>query len=671
MKEHTLDRIAIDTIRMLSIDAIEKARSGHPGAPLGAAPMAYVLWSRHLRFNPLNPRWLNRDRFILSMGHASMLLYALLFIFGFPITLDDIKRFRQLGSVTAGHPEYNPDLGIETTTGPLGQGFGNAVGMALAEAHLSARFNRENYPIIDHYTYVMASDGDIMEGISHESASLAGHLKLGKLIVLYDSNNITIEGSTSLTFSEDVEKRFESYGWHVQVVEDGNDLEALDNALVQAKAQSRAPSLIIVRTHIGYGSPKQDSESSHGAPLGPDAVRMTKEFFGWPVEPEFYVPKAIEQIQERYRQRGKELEEEWNRMYQAWSEAYPEARRELEDSLLLKADGVLDDFSFGYEPEVHVATRTASGQILNVVAEKLSYVIGGSADLGPSNKTLIQTSGDLLASKYHERNIHFGIREHAMGAMINGMMLHGGLRPYAGTFLVFSDYMRPSIRLAALMKLPVLYIFTHDSICVGEDGPTHQPIEQLMSLRLIPGLIVIRPADAYETLEAWKFILTYREGPVALILTRQNVPVLGDEYVKRTRDVSRGAYILSEARGEEPVVILVATGSEVHLALSAQKALEETGYPTRVVSMPSWELFYRQPKEYQLDILPPHVPVRIAIEGGVTQGWERWVGANGKCIGIDRFGASAPWKDVYAFFGFTVDHVVETARECLKEFGIQ
>lgn len=662
MTTQSIDQLCINTIRFLAVDAVEKAHSGHPGAPLGAAPMAYVLWDRYLKHNPVNPRWPDRDRFILSMGHASMLLYALLYLYGYPLSLDEIKRFRQWGSKTPGHPEYDPETGIETTTGPLGQGFGNAVGMAIAEAYLSRLFNREGYPIVDHYTYVMASDGDIMEGINHEVASLAGHLRLGKLIVLYDDNRITIDGPTDLAFSEDVAKRYEAYGWHVQRVDDGNDLEAIDRAIRGARDELSRPSLIIVRTHIGYGSPKQDSEKAHGEPLGEDAVKATKEFFGWPLEPEFFVPEEALEHTRRAVEKGKALEARWNEMFQAWSMEYPELRR-LWDRIM---QGRLPDYLFRNLPDFSgdkpMATRAASGKVINALASELPELIGGSADLAGSNKTKIENSPPFLPGQYNGRNIHFGVREHGMGAILNGMSLHGGVRPYGGTFLIFSDYMRPAIRLAALMHQPVIYVFTHDSIGLGEDGPTHQPVEHLPSLRAIPNLWLIRPADAKETAAAWKVALERRDGPVALALTRQKIPVLDVDKDVVIHGVAHGAYILDEASGGKPELILMATGSEVHLAREARLRLEATGIPTRVVSMPCWELFELQPESYRNQVLPPDIPARVAIEAAVPLGWSRWVGTKGEVIGLNRFGASAPYPEVMEKLGFNVEHVVEVAR---------
>ncbi len=661
-KDRRLDELCINTIRFLAVDAVEKARSGHPGAPLGAAPMAYVLWDRHLRHNPANPRWPDRDRFVLSMGHASMLLYALLYMFGYPMTLDEIKRFRQWGSKTPGHPEYDPELGVETTTGPLGQGFGNAVGMAIAEAYLGTLFNRDGHTVVNHYTYVLASDGDIMEGVNHEVAALAGHLRLGKLIVLYDDNHITIDGPTDLAFTEDVAKRYEGYGWHVQRVEDGNDIEAIDAAIRAAKAETQRPSLIMVRTHIGYGSPRQDSPKAHGEPLGADNVRATKEYFGWPLEPEFYVPEAALAHTREAVERGKQLEREWQKNFKAWSQKFPELV-ELWNRVWNRAlPPGIDERLPTFTELTPLATRAASGKVINAIAPIMPELIGGSADLAGSNKTKIESADPFQAGRYHGRNLFFGVREHGMGAILNGILLHGGLRAYGGTFLIFSDYMRPTIRLAALMHQPVIYVFTHDSIGLGEDGPTHQPVEQLPSLRTIPGLWVIRPADANETAAAWKLALERTDGPVALALTRQKIPTLESDRETVFEGVARGAYILDEASTGKPDIILIATGSEVHLVREARQQLEKEGFPTRVVSMPCWELFEAQDPAYRDRVLPPDVPVRIAVEAAATLGWCRWVGDTGAVIGLDRFGASAPYPEVMEKLGFSVERIVNTAK---------
>ncbi len=658
-----LDALCVNTIRMLSADGVEKARSGHPGMPMGAAPMAYVLWTRFLRHNPRNPRWPDRDRFVLSAGHGSMLLYSLLHLTGYDLSLDDIKAFRQWNSRTPGHPEYPLTPGVEITTGPLGQGFASGVGMAMAERFLAARFNRPEYPIVDHFTYGIVSDGDLMEGISHEAASLAGHLGLGKLIYLYDDNHITIEGSTDIAFTEARDLRFEAYGWHVQRVADGNDLDAIEAAIAAARKATDHPSLIAVRTHIGYGSPnKADKASAHGEPLGPEELRRTKENLGWPAEPPFLVP---DEVRDRFRsaiEQGVENEDLWNERFRSYAETFPSLVKTWEGCL----NGVLPE---GWDREIPffpadptgMATRVASGKVLNAMARHVPNLIGGSADLAPSNKTEIAGEPDFQAGTYGGRNLRFGVREHGMGAILNGMALHAGVIPYGGTFLIFSDYMRPAIRLAALMGLKVIYVFTHDSIGLGEDGPTHQPVEQLAALRAIPGLTVIRPCDANETAEAWKAALQSTAGPVALALTRQDVPVLDRSLYPGADNLARGAYILRDAPGGVPDLILIATGSEVHIALKAAATLDGKGIKVRVVSMPSWELFDREDKAYRRQVLPPDIKARVAIEAGVTQGWRRYVGDSGRVIGLNRFGASAPGAVLYEKFGFTADHLVEMA----------
>lgn len=662
-----LDDLCIQTLRFLAVDAVEQARSGHPGAPLGAAPSAYVLWARHLRHNPADPRWPNRDRFVLSMGHASMLLYGLLYLFGYPLTIEEIQQFRQWGSRTPGHPEYDPQIGVEMTTGPLGQGFASAVGMAVAEKYLAALFNRPGYPIMDHYTYVMASDGDLMEGINHEAASLAGHWRLGKLIVLYDANGITIDGPTHLAFTENVALRYQAYGWHVQEVGDGNDLIAIDEAIRQARDDIDHPSLIIVRSHIGFGSPRQDSERAHGEPLGTDAVRATKDFFGWPQEPRFFVPEGVLKHARSAQMRGRELQRQWENLFTQWSRAYPELAEIWQNAWSFNLPDGWDKELYTCVGEPHpMATREASGRVINALTPHIPFLIGGSADLTGSNKTRIENSEAFQADNPTGRNFHFGVREHAMGALLNGLLLHGGLRAFGGTFLVFSDYMRPTIRLAAMMRQPVIYIFSHDSIGLGEDGPTHQPVEHLTSLRAIPGLWVIRPADALETAAAWSVALQRTDGPVALCLTRQKVPSLGLNADVVHQGVQRGAYIVADSNKLMPDVILIATGSEVHLALQARHALEKEGIRTRVVSMPCWELFDGQPDEYKETILPRKVQVRVAIEAGCTLAWKRWVGDNGSVIGLDRFGASAPAPVVMERLGFNVSHVLQVVHNTLK-----
>ncbi len=658
-----IDELCINTLRMLSVDCIERARSGHPGMPMGAAPMAYVLWTRFLRHNPKNPNWLNRDRFILSAGHASALLYSLLYLTGYDLSLDDLKNFRQWGSKTPGHPEYGTTPGVETTTGPLGQGFANAVGMAIAQAFLASRFNRPGYEIIDHYIYAILSDGDLMEGISHEAGSLAGHLKLGKLIFLYDNNKITIEGSTDLTFTEDVLKRFDSYGWHVQEVEDGNDIDAIEKAIRNAQMDSR-PSLISIRTIIGYGSPrKQGTSKVHGEPLGPEEAELTKRNLGWPLEP-FYVPEEVLEHFRKAVERGKALEEEWNRKYSEYKKKFPDLAKELESFLKKELPEGWDKDLPSFEPSKEgIPTRSASGKVLNILASRIKNLIGGSADLGPSNKTLLLNETDFQAGNYSGRNLRFGVREHAMGAILNGMALYNGLIPYGGTFLIFSEYMRPAIRMAALMKLKVIYVFTHDSIGVGEDGPTHQPVEQLAGLRSIPGLTVIRPCDANEVVYAWKYAISEKNGPVALIFTRQKVPIIDRKKFSSAEGLLKGAYILKKEK-EKLDVILIATGSEVHVAIDAAEILEKKGLGVRIVSMPSWEIFEKQDEEYKKEVLPDDVP-KVAIEAAYPMGWERYVGCKGMIIGVERFGKSAPYKVLFEKFGFTGEKVAKRVEEFL------
>ena len=659
----TLDALCINTIRTLSIDAVQKANSGHPGLPLGAAPMAYVLWDRFLKQNPTNPEWPNRDRFVLSAGHGSMLLYSLLYLAGYGVTLDDLKSFRQWGSVTPGHPEYGETPGVETTTGPLGQGFATAIGMAVAEAFLAARYNRPGHSIIDHYTYVIASDGDMMEGISHEAASLAGHLKLGKLIVLYDDNHISLSGPTSDIFNENIPMRFEAYGWQVLEVGDGNDIDAIDKALAEARAATDRPTLICVRTIIGYGSPnKANSSESHGSPLGEEEVKLTKEALGWPTEPAFYVPEDSKNHMRLAVERGREAQRKWDDQLKAYENAYPELYAQLARALSGELpegwDSDLPTFSADEKP---VATRSIGGKALNAIAAHVPNMIGGDADLAPSTNTLIKGEGNFETGEYSARNVRFGVREHAMGAMVNGMALHGGIiKPYSATFMTFSDYMRPAIRLGALMNIPTVYIFTHDSVALGEDGPTHQPVEHLAALRAIPNLTVFRPADANETVAAWRATMQIN-GPVAMAFTRQGVPVIPPEMVG---DVSKGAYVLYES-SSAPEVIIIGTGSEVQFGLAAARQLAEEGVAVRMVSMPSESLFARQSAEYRESVLPLAVRKRVSIEAGVTAGWYRWIGLDGIAIGVDHFGASAPWKVIYEKFGLTTEAVIEAAHKLL------
>jgi transketolase len=681
-----LDQLAINTVRFLSVDAIEKADSGHPGLPLGAAPMAYVLWTRFLRHNPTNPHWFNRDRFVLSAGHGSMLLYSLLHLTGYDLPLEQIKQFRQWGSKAAGHPEHGLTSGVETTTGPLGHGFANGVGMAIAEEYLAAHYNRPGHQIVNHFTYVLAGDGDLMEGVSSEAASLAGHLKLGKLICLYDDNHITLSASTDISFTEDRAGRFEAYGWHTQTVENGNDLEAIDRALRAAQAERERPSMILVHTHIGYGSPnKQDTFAAHGSPLGKKEVSLTKQALGWPLDPAFYIPdKALAHFRLALKN-GKQAEAQWNVMFTEYLKAFPDLAKEFQQ-------GMAGELPQGWDADIPVfpadpkgmATRAASGQVLNAIARKLPSLIGGSADLDPSTRTALSAMGDFENPRdevgdlqgstgggwsYAGRNLHFGVREHAMGSIANGLAVHGGVIPFTATFLIFSDYMRPSIRLAALMKQGVIFVFTHDSIAVGEDGPTHQPIEQLVSLRVIPNLLVLRPCDANETAVAWRVAIQTRDRPVALILTRQDVPTLDRTRFAAADNLRRGAYVLADAPNGKPDIMLIATGSEVGLIVAAHQKLTGNKINVRIVSMPSWELFDAQPRNYRDSVLPPSTRARLAVEAGATQGWCKYVGTEGKVIGVDHFGASAPGKVVMSEYGFTVENIYKHALALLNRSG--
>jgi transketolase len=682
LAESPIDTLCINTIRCLSIDAVQKANSGHPGMPMGAAAMAYVLWTRFLSHSPANPRWFNRDRFVLSAGHGSMLLYSLLHLCGYDLSLDDIRQFRQWGSKTPGHPEFGLTPGVDTTTGPLGQGFGNGVGMAIAEAHLAARFNRPDFPVIDHYTWGIVSDGDLMEGVASEAASLAGHLKLGKLIYLYDCNHVTLSGGTALTCTEDWIERFQSYGWQTWYVEDGNDAAALATALTAAQLEKSRPSLITVRTHIGYGSPhKQDTFEAHGSPLGEDEVRLTKENLGWPVDPPFYIPEEVRPVFGKCLPRGKEAEGAWNELVAAYAKKFPDAYRELAGMMAGALPEGWDSDIGEFPPDAKgMATRVASGKVLRAVAPRIGSLIGGSCDLDPSTFTMLPEGGDCEASEGETgdrqgaaggdwslagRNIHFGVREHAMGAISNGLALHGGLIPYASTFLIFSDYMRPPIRLAAIMRQQVIYIFTHDSIALGEDGTTHQPVEQLAGLRAMPRLRVIRPADANETAVAWRVALETRDRPTALILSRQNLPTFDRTRYAPAAGLRRGAYILSGPTVDATDLILIATGSEVCLAVAAQDALAAQGIGARVVSMPSFDLFEGQDEAYRNVVLPPALPARLAIEAAAAQGWHRWVGDKGEVVGLTDFGASAPAGVLLEKYGFTVGAIVERAISLL------
>jgi len=677
-----LDPLYVNTIRFLSVDMVQKANSGHPGLPLGAAPMAYVLWTRWLRYNPHNPAWVNRDRFVLSAGHGSALLYSLLHLSGYAISLDDIRQFRQWGSRAPGHPERGHTPGVETTTGPLGQGMANAVGMAIAEAQLAARYNRPDHAVVDHHTYALVSDGDLMEGVASEAASLAGHLGLGKLCCLYDDNSVTLAGGTDITFSENRARRFEAYGWHTVVVTDGNDLAAIDAALHAARAETARPSLILVRSHIGYGSPEQDSFKAHGSPLGVDNVRKTKLKLGWPLEPDFLIPEpALAHFREAVA-RGAHDEAAWNERIEAYAKAFPELCAELQGRLR-------GELPPGWDADIPVfkadakglASRDASGKVMNAIAPRLQALSGGSADLDPSTKTALKGLGDFNPPpaqgedqqgsdgggwSHAGRNLHFGVREHAMGAIVNGLAAHGGFIPYGSTFLIFSDYMRPAIRLAALMGLHVVHVFTHDSLALGEDGPTHQPVEQLASLRAIPGLIVIRPADANETAVAWRVAVETRDHPVLLVLSRQDLPTLDRSRYAAADGLRRGAYVLSDAADGKSELILLASGSEVSLILAAAERLQAQGIAVRCVSMPSWELFEALPQAERDAVLPPAVGARLAVELGVAQGWDRYIGTRGDMLGVERFGASAPAEVLLREYGFTVDQVCARAKALLQ-----
>ena len=676
-----LDQQCINTLRFLSVDMVQKANSGHPGLPLGAAPMAYALWTKQLKHHPANPHWPDRDRFVLSAGHGSALLYSLLHVTGYALSLDDLKQFRQWGSKTPGHPEYGHTSGVEVTTGPLGQGLANAVGMAIGEAHLAARYNRDGHDVIDHRTWAIVSDGDLMEGVASEAASLAGHLKLGKLVCLYDDNYVTLAAGTDITFSEDRAKRFEAYGWQIIHVADGNDVDTISAALEAARADTTRPSLILVRTHIGFGSPEQDSFKAHGSPLGIEDTKKTKQNLGWPLEPDFLEPEpALAHFREALEQ-GAKAEADWNGRLDAYAKAFPDLAKELQGRLR-------GELPAGWDADIPVfpadakglATRVASGKVMNALAAKLPALFGGSADLDSSTHTNLKGFGDFNPApapgqdtqgsdsagwSYAGRNLHFGVREHAMGAISNGLAVHGGFLPYGSTFLIFSDYMRPAIRLAALMGVHVVHVFTHDSIAVGEDGPTHEPVEQLASLRAIPNLTVIRPADANETAEAWKVAAQSEKHPVLLALTRQDLPTLDRTRYASADGVRQGAYVLSDAKDGKPTLILLASGSEVALILAAADQLQAAGIAVRCVSMPSWELFDAQPQSYRDQVLPPNVSARLAVELGVSQGWDRYVGAKGDMLGVDRFGASAPANVLLREYGFTVDNVVARAKALL------
>ncbi len=661
-----IDELSINTIRMLSIDAVQKANSGHPGMPMGTAPLGYKLFRNFIKHNPVNPEWWNRDRFVLSAGHGSMLLYSLLHLTGYDVSLEDLKNFRQLGSKTPGHPEYRYTPGVETTTGPLGQGIANAVGMVMAKKYLAAKFNKENYKLFDHKVYVIASDGDLMEGISHEASSIAGHLKLNDLIVFYDNNKITIDGGTDLSFSEDVRKRFEAYGWHVLDIQDVNNLDEVDKIINEAFAEKEKPVFVITKTSIGYGSPnKQDKSSAHGAPLGVDEVKATKRFFGWDEEKEFYVPEEVKENFKVVKDNGEKFESEWNQLFENYKKEFPDDAKLLTNLMNGNYSEILKE-KLPEFTEAKLATRVASGKVINSLAEILPTFIGGSADLASSNNTLIKNGGDFSSENYAGKNIYFGIREHAMGSISNGMAYYGGIIPYCATFLIFSDYMRPAIRIAALSELHTIFVFTHDSIGVGEDGPTHQPIEQIASLRAIPNLNVIRPADATETVAAWLFAIENKKSPNALILTRQNLPVLDRTKLAAAENLNKGAYILKDSEGT-PDVILIASGSEVHIALEAAEKLDSEGIKVRVVSFPSWQIFEKQSYEYKNSVLIPEVKARVSVEAGIKMGWERYVGEKGISISLEHFGASAPGEILMQKFGFTSEKIIEAAKSILKK----
>lgn len=663
----TLDQTAINTVRLLAADAVQKANSGHPGTPMGLAPVGHVLWTQSMNYNPLNPEWVNRDRFILSAGHACLLQYSFMYLTGYDITLNDIKNFRQLHSRTAGHPEYGLLPGIEVTTGPLGQGFANGVGFAIAQKYLAARYNRPGFNILNYKIYAICSDGDMMEGISGEAASLAGHLQLGNLIYLYDDNHITIEGNTNLAFDEDVAQRFEAYGWHVQVLADGNDLDALSAAIKNAQKETSRPSLVKVRTHIGYGSPnKADTAGAHGAPLGEEEVKLAKENFGFDPDKYFDVPDEVLKFYREAGKKGIRKEQDWNGLYQNYKEKYPELAREYE---LLQTgqlpQGWKEKLPVFTLKDGKIATRKASGKVLNAIADYLPLLVGGSADLSPSTDTNLEKYRSFSATDRDGRNFHFGIREHAMGAILNGMALSKCIIPYGATFLIFSDYMRPPIRLAAMMKIRPIFIYTHDSIGLGEDGTTHQPVEQLIGLRSVPNLTVIRPADANETAQAWRVALEHPDGPVALILTRQGIPVIDQEKYTKAVELEKGAYILSESE-KVPQIILIGTGSEVHLLMDAQQKLKEQNIHARVVSMPSWELFEKQDSAYKEKIFPKAMRKRLAVEAGSSLGWCKYVTEEGDVIAVDKFGESAPGEEVFKEYGFTVENVVKKAKALLQ-----
>lgn len=661
-----LDQLCVNSIRVLAIDAVQKANSGHPGMPMGMAPVAYLLFTRYLKHNPKNPHWYGRDRFVLSAGHGSMLLYASLYLTGYDLPLDELKRFRQLYSKTPGHPEHGLTPGVETTTGPLGQGFGNGVGMAIAAKHMAARFERDNARLFEHRIFAIVSDGDLMEGIASEAASIAGHLGLGNIVYLYDDNHVTIDGHTDLSFSEDVTRRFDAYGWHTQVVENANDLAALSHAIDNAIAEDGRPSLIRVRSHIGYGSPhRQDTSEAHGKPLGAEEIKLVKQFYGWPAEPDFYVPDAALSEFRKCVERGAQYEREWQDRFDGWAKAHPELAAQFRAMIAGELPQGWDADLPVFTKDQAFATRESASKAERAIHPHVWNLFGGAADLNESTFTDVVDGGDFERGDYAGRNLHFGIREHGMCAILNGIALHGGFIPYGSSFFVFTDYCRPSIRLAALMEQHVIYVFTHDSIGVGEDGPTHQPVEHLTAMRAIPNLTVIRPGDANEAVEAWRVAMTHRGGPVMLVLSRQKIPTLDRSVTASASGLARGAYVLCETAGRAPELILIGTGSELHLAVGAKAELEKRGHAVRVVSMPSFELFAKQPREYRDEVLPPAIRKRLAVEAGAPDGWYRWVGIDGDVVAMTSFGASAPVNDVMKHFGFTVENVTERALKLI------
>ena len=663
------DLLSINTLRFLSIDAVQKANSGHPGMPMGCAPIAYILYAKHMKHNPKNPQWFNRDRFVLSNGHGSMLLYSILHLCGYKISIDDIKNFRQWGSITPGHPEYHLTPGVETTTGPLGQGFANAVGMAIAESYLASIFNKEDIKVLDHFIYGICSDGDLMEGISHEAASIAGHLKLGKLIFFYDDNHITIDGSTSLAFSEDVGKRFDAYGWHVQKVDDVNNLNSLETALLTARNETGKPSIIITKTHIGFGSPhKQDTADAHGSPLGEEEIKLTKKNLDWPGDKSFYVPEEVSGYFSSLAVQFNKYEEDWNTLYKEYEKKYPEAAKRFIELMNGNfGDEWKQKLPVFEDDGKKLATRAASGKVLNAIASSLPGLIGGSADLAPSNNTYLKEYMNFSSSERSGRNFHFGIREHGMAGILNGMAIYGGIIAYGGTFLIFSDYLRPAIRLGALSGIKPIYVFTHDSIGLGEDGPTHQPVEHLSALRAIPKVILIRPADANETVAAWKAAIEHKGSPVLLILTRQGLPVIDQKKFTPAENLSKGAYILKDSA--DPELILMASGSEVSVSLQASVILEKEGLKVRVVSFPSFELFEKQNSAYKASVFPPNIKARVSVEAGVSQCWYKYLGENGEPVAIEKFGASAPEKILMEKYGITPENIAETARRVIRKLN--